>query len=390
MKLYADLATEAAVGSHLSFDQSAAYVDGLLTGEERRMIEDHLASCARCAPLTADLLSFRNEIAPELDREYRPRGASDRVSARAGWRDRVVAALPPPFLKIPWWIYTAMVLSLFAVAGWIEMSKRTPLQIVHTPPTHTPSPAHTPSPFINPGSPTPEIASSLVKLNDGGASLTLDARGRLTGVDQWPSEYRRMAEDALSNQRAPRSPLLAGFSRPGSSLMGGDEDRRRFAVIEPLSKVLLTDRPAFKWTRLGDAESYVVEVYDTRFNLVTSSPSLTDVNWTSPQLARGKVYSWQVKAIRAGQEFSIAPRPTAPQAKFTILGRAAAAEIARARRDYASSHLLLGLLYARAGLLAEAEQEFRALQEANPDSAAPRKLMASLSGPRRSEAPKEK
>ncbi|HEV2665321.1 MAG TPA: zf-HC2 domain-containing protein, partial [Blastocatellia bacterium] len=123
MKLYADLATEAAAGSHLSFDQSAAYVDGLLTGEERRMIEDHLASCARCAPLTADLRAFRNEIAPELDREYRPRGAADRVAARAGWRDRVVAALPPPFLKIPWWIYTAMVLSLFAAAGWIEMSK---------------------------------------------------------------------------------------------------------------------------------------------------------------------------------------------------------------------------------------------------------------------------
>jgi len=48
------------------------------------------------------------------------------------------------------------------------------------------------------------------------------------------------------------------------------------------------------------------------------------------------------------------------------------------------------LLYARAGLLAEAEQEFRALQKANPDSDAPRKLTASLSGPRRSKAPAEK
>jgi len=384
MKLYADLATEAAAGPHLSFDQSAAYVDGLLTGEERRTIEDHLASCAQCAPLTADLRAFRNEIAPELGREYRPRRAAERVAARAGWRDRAMVALPAPFLKIPRWIYGAMVLSLLAVAGWIVMSKRTPPQIVHT------SPAHTPSPSINLGSPTPELAPALVRLNDGGASLTLDARGRLTGVDQWPSEYRRMAEDALSNQRAPRSPLLAGLSRPGSSLMGGDDEGRGFAVIEPAGKVLLTDRPAFKWTRLDGAEGYVVEVYDARFKLVSSSPSLTDVNWTSPQLARGQVYSWQVKAIRGGQEFSIAPRPTAPQAKFRILDRTAAAEIARARRDYGSSHLLLGLLYARAGLLAEAEQEFRALQKANPDSDAPRKLTASLSGPRRSEARTEK
>jgi hypothetical protein len=198
-----------------------------------------------------------------------------------------------------------------------------------------------------------------------------------------------MAENALSNQKAPRSPLLAGLSRRGSSLMGADDGGRRFEIIEPAGKVMLDDRPAFKWTGLGDAEGYVVEVYDAQFNLVSSSPSLKGLSWTAPQLARGKVYSWQVKAIRGGQEF-IAPRPPAPQAKFRILDQAEAAEIARARRDYASSHLLLGLLYARAGLLTEAEREFRALQKANPDSDAPRKLTASVAGPRRSETPAEK
>lgn len=374
--LYADLAAEAAVGPHLTFDQSAAYVDGLLTGEERRIIEDHLASCARCAPLTADLRAFRNEIAAELDREYHPQGAAEGLAPRAGWRDRIVAALPAPFLKIPLWIYAAPALLLLAVAGWIVTSKQTQRQIVHTSPTLAPSPS------INLASPTPESAPALVKLNDGGSSLTLDAQGRLTGGDQWPSEYRRMAEDALSNQRAPRSPLLAGLSRTGSSLMGGDDEGRRFAIIEPAGKVMLTDRPDFKWTRLSGAGGYVVEVYDAQFNLVSSSPLLTDVRWMAPQLARGQVYSWQVKAIRDGQEFK-APRPPAPEAKFRILDQAAAAEIARARRGYDSSHLLLGLLYARAGLLAEAELEFRALQKANPDSDVARKLTASVSGPRR-------
>jgi hypothetical protein len=384
MGLYANLAGGASVGPHLSFEQSAAYVDGLLTGEERRTIEDHLASCAQCAPLTADLRAFRNEIAPGLDREYRPQGAAERAAAQAGWRDRVVAALPAPLLKIPSWIYAAMALSLLAAAVWMATSKRTPPQTAHTSTTPTPSPS------VNITPPTPEIAPALVSLNDGGSTLALDAQGRLTGVDQWPSEYRRMAKDALSNQRAPRSPLLAGLSRQGSPLMGGDDGGRRFAVIEPAGKVLLTDRPAFKWTRLSDADGYVVEVYDAQFKLVSSSPTLTDVSWTAPRLARGQVYSWQVKAIKGGQEFSIAPRPTAPQAKFRILDQAAAAGIARARRDFGSSHLLLGLLYARAGLLAEAEQEFRALQKANPDSDAPRKLTASVSGPRRSEASTEK
>jgi hypothetical protein len=290
--------------------------------------------------------------------------------------DRIAAALRAPILKIPSWIYAATALSLLAVAVWIATSKRTPQQIVQAPP------APTTSPSVSPAPPAPETAPALVRLNDGGSSLTLDARGRLVGVDQWPSEYRRMAENALSNQKAPRSPLLAGLSRRGSSLMGAGDDGRRFEIIEPAGKVLLADRPAFKWTQLDDAEGYVVEVYGEQFNLLLSSPLLKGLSWTAPQLARGKVYSWQVKAIRGGQEF-IAPRQTAPQAKFRILDKAAAAEIARARRDYASSHLLLGLLYARAGLLTEAEQEFRALQKDNPDSDAPRKLTASVSGTRR-------
>src|SRR5262245_11862178 len=119
--LYADLAEGAAFGSHLSFDQTAAFVDGLLTGEERRKVEDHIASCALCAPLTADLRDFRNEIAPELDREYRPRGAAK--GAKAGWMDRIAAAARRASLfKIPSWIYAATALSLLAVAVWVWMA----------------------------------------------------------------------------------------------------------------------------------------------------------------------------------------------------------------------------------------------------------------------------
>jgi hypothetical protein len=385
--LYADLTAEAAAVPHLTFDQSAAYVDGLLTGEERRMIEDHLASCAICAPLTEDLRVFRNAIAPDLDREYSPTEVAEMAerAPRAIWRDRIALALPASFVKIPLWIYAAPLLLLLATAVWITMWRRPEPHIAST----TSAPAPSPSINVNsPASPTQEAAPVIVRLNDGGSAMALDAQGRLTGVDQWPSEYRQMAVDALSNQKAPGSPLLASLSRPGSSLMGGGDEGRRFAIIEPAGKVLLTDLPTLKWTRLEGADSYVVEIYDAQFNLVSSSPMLTgspalmNLSWKAPQLARGQVYSWQVKAISGGQEF-IAPHPTAPQAKFRILDQAAAAEIARARRDYASSHLLLGLLYARAGLLAEAEQEFRALQKANPDSGAARKLLASVSSQRR-------
>jgi lipopolysaccharide biosynthesis regulator YciM len=49
--------------------------------------------------------------------------------------------------------------------------------------------------------------------------------------------------------------------------------------------------------------------------------------------------------------------------------------LAQARRGYASWRLVLGLLYARAGLLDEAEREFRALREANPNSELAHRLL---------------
>jgi hypothetical protein len=134
---------------------------------------------------------------------------------------------------------------------------------------------------------------------------------------------------------------------------------------------------------LDGATGYVVEVYDERFNLAATSSQLTTNSWRAPQgLARGGVYSWQVKAIKDGQEFK-SPRPPAPQAKFRILDQAKANELGKAMRTYASSHLTLGLLYAEAGLLKEAEQELRSLQKANPDSEIARSLLSQIQALRR-------
>jgi anti-sigma factor RsiW len=376
--LYAGLAKDAPVGTHPAFEQYAAYVDGLMTGEERQTIVDHLSSCALCAPVEADLRAFRNEIANDLNREYR----SETRAVAGGWRTRIKNALPEPLLKIPIWVYAAApALLLFVLAWWIawrSSPKDAPPRVAVTSPTPTPSSSVIPA---SPAPPTPEAANVLVKLKDGDLSLTLDSNGALTGVDQWPREYQLLARQALMNQRIEKSSLLAGLSRPGSSLMGGETVAKRFSAIEPAGKVTLTDRPTFHWSSLNGATGYLVEVYNAQFKLVASSPSLTSLNWTSTPLARGQVYLWQVKAMASdGQEY-IAPRPPAPQVKFRILDQASNNEIAAARRDHASN-LLMGLLYARAGLIVEAEQEFRALQKANPDSEVSRKLLSSVTSKR--------
>ncbi len=213
--------------------------------------------------------------------------------------------------------------------------------------------------------------------------MTLDQEGKLAGADDLPPAYQSRLKDALSTRRIERSSQLNGLIRPPSALMGTGDQKSEFSVLEPVGKVLMTNRPALRWSRMEGATAYVVEVYDDKFNLVTASPQLTDNSWATPQsLSRGKVYSWQVKAIKDGQEFE-SPRPPAPQAKFRILDQATANELAKAKRAYPSSHLTLGLLYAEAGLLNEAERELRLLQKGNPGSEIARSLLRQIQALRR-------
>jgi hypothetical protein len=359
--------------AHLSFEHMAGFVDETLAGEELQVVIDHLAWCEECETAVVDLRAFKDQVAPELERENRlsPMG----VATEGRWR-RLVAAMASFWPKSPAPVFgSALAILLLAAAGslgWraLQESKAGP-KVAMT------APAPSASPSALPDS-TPEGASSVViaRLNDGGGQVTLDNEGKLSGADQLPPAYRRMIERALTDRGIERSPLLAGLTQPGSMPRGdGGARRGEFSVIEPVGVVILPDRPTFRWSRLDGATGYLVEVYDERFDLAATSPQVTDPSWTPPQaLKRGGIYYWQVKAVKDGREFK-SPRPPSPQAKFRVLDEAKANQLARARRAYGSSHLTLGLLYAQAGLLDEAELEFRGLLKANPDSPPAQRLL---------------
>jgi predicted Zn-dependent protease len=142
--------------------------------------------------------------------------------------------------------------------------------------------------------------------------------------------------------------------------------------------VVDTDRPIFRWRSLIGATAYTVHVFDANFRKVVDSTSQLETEWrVSQPLERGRIYSWQVVAIKEGKEL-LSPTPPAPEAKFKVLEQAPADELARARRDNANSHLVLGTLYAQAGLLDEAEAEFKALASANPNSEVIQKLLKTV------------
>lgn len=349
--------------AHLTMQQTAAYVDRDLSGEALHVVDDHLSHCHECLLAVTDLRAFRNEIAPTIDREYGPATVPVKVPAKEARRSIF------GFLWAPAPAFALAILLLTAVIGWLvwRSQQRPPSQIAENP-TTTPQP--TPSSIPAPPQPAPVVVA---QLNDGAGVLTLDQQGRLSGADNLPPSYQNLLKNALSTGKVEKSSQLQGLNRASSSLMGSEREANGFRVAEPLGTVLLTDQPTFRWSAMPGATGYVVEVYDEKFNLVTSSPPLNTVNWTTT-LPRGRVYSWQVKASTDGETVT-SPRPPAPQANFRIVDQAKATELAKARRAYGSSHLTLGLLYADAGLLREAEQEFRLLQKANPDSDIARNLL---------------
>ncbi|HEU4433816.1 MAG TPA: zf-HC2 domain-containing protein [Pyrinomonadaceae bacterium] len=371
--------------THLTMDKAAAYVDRHLTGEELRTIDDHLAHCHDCVLAVNDLRAFRNEIAPSLDREYQPgyqpqvttvpcTANTPRRGSLAAFTARVRASFLPAVATAA---LAILLLSLIAWLAWRKPQQHEP-QIANTP-----GPASQPSasPQVTSPEPVPPAPAVVAQVNDGSRVLTLDQQGKLSGADDLPPAHQELVKKALTGGRIEKSSQLQGLSRPPSSLMGSDDRKNSFAVLEPIGNVMLTNRPTFRWTALEDATGYVVEVFDEKFNPVTASQQLTALTWMTT-LPRGHVYSWQVKAMKDGQEIT-SPRPPAPQAKFRVLDQTKANELDNARRIHPTSHLLLGVLYADAGLLREAEQELRLMQKENPNSELARNLLRQVQSLRR-------
>ena len=353
---------------HLTPQEMAEYVDKNLTGDSLFMVQDHVDNCQSCAFAVADLRAFRNEIAPSLDRDYQPAAspAHKEVSRKFSFAKLFRVAPIPAFGT------AALLLLLFGVIGYIVWRSPESQQEIAVVPSPSPSPLPSPSAEL---SPAPSPVTLMAELKDGSSVVALDREGRLTGADDLPPAYQNLVKKALGSQRVERSSQLEGLTRQSSSLMGSDQGSE-FSILEPVGNVLLTDRPTFRWSAMEGASAYVVEVYDQQFKLVASSPQQTQNSWTTT-LPRGNLYSWQVKATKEGQEIT-SPRPPAPQAKFRVLDQGRASEIARAKRTHGSSRLTLGLLYAEAGLLREAEQEFRALRRANPNSDIARNLLRQI------------
>jgi hypothetical protein len=235
------------------------------------------------------------------------------------------------------------------------------------------------------GGEAPAAPPVVASLEDGAGRVTLTADGTLTTPAPLSAAEQSLVRNALLNRQIPAAAALADLRSGAAPLMGGSAERRfvpegRFVLIHPSATMVTAGRPAFIWSPLAEAIDYQVTIADVESNYreVVSSPPLRETNWTiSSELPRGRTYSWQVVARTPTGEVK-APSPGDPEVKFHVLARDKADAIAKLAAERPQHHLLLGLAYAEAGLLDEAEAEFQALAAANPASDVARDLLLGI------------
>jgi hypothetical protein len=233
-----------------------------------------------------------------------------------------------------------------------------------------------------PGNTSPNVsqdsASMAVSLKDGDGRVGLDDQGTLVGIEGLGASEEAAVRSALATGKLMKPTVLKELTGPPIKLMDQSTNGLPFKLFGPIRTVVIDEHPVLRWGALAGAASYTVSVFDDQFERVAKSEPQSGKQWRVPiRLRRGQTYSWEVKALKDNQEIT-APVAPSPRAEFKVLGAADARALNDAKKQRPGSHLTLGILYARLGLLNEGEREFGALARDNPDSALARKLLADV------------
>lgn len=389
---------------HLDFEQLVAIADEKLDATDREMIDIHCAICESCREDVRKFLAFCKEIEPELHVRYGPQRQKPQPMKTEGvswlrpfpWKPAYAAA----FLLLGIAIVVAVLVIKRRAANFEaghQPSQNNNVAIVPVPTTkengarqNAPPPIPVPPnerPRPNPSQSLTVKEGEPVKENGGGAAVaairdgltivTVDRGGTISGIDDASATTRREVSEVLVAEEIKTSNVQNALSSPEGTLRGTNTGPP-FRLISPARVVILTDRPSFQWERLRSASSYRVYVGDGKGHEVAKSEELSASRtaWrVSVPLKRGEIYSWAVAAIVDGKEV-FSPGPAAPEMKFQCLPTEKVRELAALKKT--RSHLALGVFYAKAGMIADAEHQFRILIRLNPDSLVLKKLLAQI------------
>lgn len=315
--------------AHLHDDVLDALATGTIDAADREWADAHLATCPRCEEDLADRRAVQRAIdAIQTDR---------RVSTTAG-------SIPAPRRRA-WVVGVPLGLGAAAAIVLAVVLQREP-------------------------------ASAPAAGTAAGTAVPVPVP-----VDALTPEDRALVARVLAAGRVEVPEDIAFLEGRAGTLLGATEPDAPLTLEAPVATAVDRPRPEFRWSRVAEARSYTVRVFDEDFREVARA-KLTTTAWVpDSDLRPGVVYAWQVTAHTPGGDVS-APEPPRPEARFRILHAADADAIARARVALGADRLTLGILEARAGLLDDAAASFRRARADAATSSQAAALLASLPGSR--------
>jgi hypothetical protein len=329
---------ESKQAAHLTFEQLEAYVDGTLAAAEQEAVRSHIRVCSSCTEELRDLQLFKQEL------------ASSEKSADEGQ--------PPsqagPVLRWPVLLRVAAVIVVATVAAvaflWIKATHPRDASIVVNKPAGNPGGnGSTAGPKPNP------LAVEIGSLQ--------------------PDEQRAVRQ--AIEQGAITLPHAVVELQGSREVLMGESASDGFQVLEPAGEAVIAVRPLFRWQPLKGAQGYSVVVFDSKLNPVETSPTLHATSWNpSHSLKQGRVYEWQVTARTADGNSIVAPAPPNPEARFLVLEKSKVDELEQFQQSHPDGHLVLGILYAQAGILQAGMSELEQISPGDANYNLAQKLLA--------------
>jgi anti-sigma factor RsiW len=385
---------ETATGDHINYDERVGFVDGTLGAQDRAIIESHLEICSRCETDVEDLRLVKSTLGTEIELSpRRPLPTPGMIAAlrqQPGLRSGILMAGAAIVAGIAVWVAMQPLASEVDRSRRLIQEQQVAIETMKSEAEElrrqnaeiddelTRTQGELDALLAGGSNPNLSMETQSFSLNDGNRVVSMDSSGRLSGLAQLSRTDELLVKSVLISRRVKTPPTIAQLTGRSGSVMGASAASDRYPLLNPVRTVVATDRPTLRWRAFEGASNYVVGVYDSNMNEVATSQPLSETEWTMPRpLKRGKIYTWQVRATKGGAEIRL-PASDMPDAKFKILEQSRAQTLDGTRRTYGDSHLVMGILYADAGLLDDAQRELEALVRANSQSIVAGRLLASL------------
>ncbi|NQV72808.1 tetratricopeptide repeat protein [bacterium] len=170
--------------------------------------------------------------------------------------------------------------------------------------------------------------------------------------------------------------VLGGLRSGGSS--------SDIEVTFPRNSKITSSRPHFSWTSAGDFEEFKVIVRSNEGEIWSEMTTETEMDYpaSAPELVPGQTYFWQVE----GED--MLDVATSPLVTFEVLsaeglatienGKAQITALFDGAKSSSGQLYMIGSMYVKQGLIADAITTFKQISESNPSAAMPHEILGKL------------